>query len=62
MVEELTLSPAIGWRGVFYPVQRHGELGDLAFRRGNMGLVLGNDAGFNLLIVQFAAMELRQPY
>lgn len=45
----------------FTQVQLHGELADLAFERRNVGLVLSNDAGFSLLIVQFAAIELRQP-
>lgn len=43
----------------FNQVQLHGELADLAFKRRNVGLVLGNDAGLSLLIVQIAAIELR---
>ena len=35
------------------------KLADLAFKRRNVGLVLGNDAGLSLLIVQIAAIELR---
>ena len=37
----------------------HGELADLAFKRRNVGLVLGNDAGLSFHIVQTAVMELR---
>lgn len=48
MMEELPLSPAINWRGFFNQVQLHGELADLAFKRRNVGLVLGNDAGLGV--------------
>ncbi|WP_256465747.1 hypothetical protein [Shinella sedimenti] len=42
MIEEFPLSPAIGWRGVFFnQVQLHGKLADLAFERRNVCLVLG---------------------
>ncbi|WP_234188324.1 hypothetical protein [Shinella sp. NM-101] len=48
-------------RSFFNQVQLHRELADLAFERRNVGLVLGDDAGLSLLIVQFAAIKLRQP-
>ena len=48
-------------RRFFNQVQLHGELADLAFERSNVGLVLRDDAGLRLLIVQLAAIELRQP-
>ncbi len=61
-MEEFPLSPAIGWRGVFFnQVQLHSELADLTFERRNVGLVLRNDAGLGLFIIQLAAIELREP-
>ena len=48
-------------RRFFNQVQLHGELADLAFERSHVGLVLRDDAGLRLLIVQLAAIELRQP-
>ncbi|MGK6317590.1 hypothetical protein [Neorhizobium sp. DT-125] len=61
-MEDFSLPSAIGWRGVFFnEVQLHRELADLAFQRRDLRLILGNDAGFGLFIVQFAPIELRQP-
>ncbi|OHV78807.1 hypothetical protein LCM4573_25970 [Rhizobium sp. LCM 4573] len=45
----------------FNQVQFHRELADLALKRRDLRLILGNDARFRLFIVQFAAIELRQP-
>ena len=48
-------------RCFFNQVQLHGELADLTFERRNVGLVLRDDAGLCLFIIQLAAVELRQP-
>jgi hypothetical protein len=45
----------------FNQVQLHSELADLTFERRNVGLVLRDDAGLGLFIIQFAAIELREP-
>jgi hypothetical protein len=35
--------------------------GDLAFKRRDLCLIFGGDAGLRLFIIEFAAIELRQP-
>lgn len=45
----------------FNQIQLHGELVDLAFERRNVGLVLRDDAGLCLFIVQLTTIELRKP-
>lgn len=48
--------------GVFFgKVQLHRELTDLAFQRGDAGLVFGDDAGLGFFTCQLAPAELRQP-
>jgi|GEM_PF-2764359 len=62
MMEEFSLAPTVGWRGVFFhQVQLHGELADLAFKRGNVCLVLGINASLRFIVVQAATIELREP-
>lgn len=48
-------------RCFLHQVQLHRELADLALERRNLDLVLGNDAGLRLFIVQLAPIDLRQP-
>jgi hypothetical protein len=54
------LLTAIGWRGVFDQIQFHRQLLDLVLQRRDLRIILGDDAGFGFLIVEFAAIELRQ--
>lgn len=61
MMEGFSLPTSIGWRGVFFnQVQLHLELADLAFKRRDVHLIFGDDTGFSLFIIEFAAIELRQ--
>lgn len=45
----------------FHQVRLHRELANLAFKRRNVCLVLGNNANLLFLVVQFATIELREP-
>jgi hypothetical protein len=60
MTEDLSLPPAIGWHEVFltrHQLQR--ELADLAFKRPNVGLVLGINGRLRFLVAPLAVIELR---
>lgn len=48
-------------RCFFDQVQLHRELADLAFQCSDLRFILGDDAGFGFFIIEFAAIELRQP-
>lgn len=60
-MKDLSLSPAVCWRGVFCKVQLHRELADLALESCDARLVFSNHAVFGLLVILFAPVELRQP-
>jgi hypothetical protein len=62
MTQDLSLLLAIGIRGVFFgKIQLHRELANLAFGRGNAGLIRSDDAGLDFLVRQLTTIELGQP-
>ncbi len=62
MAHDLLLLLAIAIRTVFVgKIQLNCGLANLAFERGDAGLILSDDAGLGLLVRQLPTIELGQP-
>jgi hypothetical protein len=62
ITEHFSLPLAVSIRGVFFgKIQLHRELTHLALEGSDAGLILGDDAGFGLLVRQLTTVELGQP-